>query len=152
MKKRTAIIATIVLFVAITTFAIISHQRRSSSPFLELNMLHSHILTGQPFLTFIVENDRTLTSYYRLRPSGVYEDREEVILTEQEFQHISELLSAVVDDYHYAIDSWLPGEYGSAWFILRHNGYEYVNSIIIPNSLLNLYDELRRLSPLNFPR
>ena len=153
MKKRTAIIMAIVALAAITIFTIFSHQRRSNGPFLELEIRNS-FLSGRPEFAFIIENDRTFTSYYRLMPSGVYEDKEEIILTEQEFQHISDLLDAVVSDYF--ANSYSFPIFGSSvtgmWFILNHNGYEYVNSSMVPRSLLYLEEEIRGLSPMRFPR
>ena len=149
MKKRIVTITAIVLLVAITIFAVVSHQRRNDDPFLELTILYTH-LYGRPHVVFTVKSDRTFISLSR---SGLLEDREELILGEQEFQRISELLSAVIDDYHaetYQFTTFLTRT--SEWYTLKHNGYEYINSSIIPNSLLDLYNELRRLSPLNFPR
>ena len=153
MKKRIVIIIVIVLLaaIAITTFVVINYQRNNDYPFLEFYMMDS---SGRPLLTFIVERDGTFVSYYWLRPSGVFDDREEVILSRQEFQRISELIASVVEDYHYAVNSqfsnftsFIPGES----FIFKHRGYEYVNSNRVPGSLIDLYIELMRLSPLRIP-
>ena len=126
----------------------VNHKSWNNDPLLELSVSQA----GWQPLTFVVENNRIFTSYYRLRPSGAYEDRVETILTEQEFQRISELLSAVINDYYYAIDNWLPRDHGSEWFTLKHNGYTYVDENAVHVSLLRLHDELRRLSLLRLPR
>ena len=153
MKKRIAVITTIILLAVAIVFVAICYQKSNDGPFLELTILYTHS-RERPTVTFIVENDRTFTSYYRLRPSGAYGDSEEIILTEQEFHHISDLLGAVMDDYYHGRDIGFINflHRTSEWYTLKHNGYEYINSSIIPNSLLDLYEELRRLSPLNFPR
>ena len=149
MKKRTAIITAIVLLSMITIFAVISRQRHNDDPLLELS---THHYTWSPRITFIVEHNRTFISYYRLRPSGAYEDREEVILTEQEFQHISELLDVVIG--YYTDHRWRPKENVSGvQFSLWHNGFKYKEvSNVVPGALFHLEDELRRLSPMRFPR
>ena len=149
MKKRIAIIVTIALLIATIIFVIISHQRRNGDPFLEFTITYVHTL-GQPEFTFIIERDRTFTSlsYVGLRLA----EEDEVTLSRQEFQRISELLNAVVDDYYYAIDNWLPRVHGSELYVLKHNGYTYAYDSAVHESLLRLYNELRRLSSLRFPR
>ena len=157
MKKRIVIAIAITLLVAIATFTIISYQRRSSYPFLEFTIIYVH-MSGQPEITFIIERDRVFISYLEVTPDWrlpyTEVERAETALSREEFRRVSELLNAATDYYHYyhsSNDNWIPREQVSEWFILKHNGYEYVNENAIHESLFRLYWELRRLSPLRAP-
>ena len=110
-------------------------------------------------LYFIVENDGTLISYNGISHSGCHltegyfsssnlmrsiREREEIKLSAQDFQHISDLTNEVVEKYDgggaFAITHW--------HITLLYEGTIYGNSTMFVKELMNLVHRILELTPV----
>ena len=161
LKKKyiAAIAALIMLIIAITIFVAINQQKRYEDEDVFAKMaIWNGPLNGNnlPVYYFVIKNDGTLVSYFgtarshhdlsRNRFMLFTRQRDVTVLSDQDFQRISEMVNAVAADNY-------SGEFSRvtthAHILLLHNENIYGGSsgdITVP--LFDLANEILRLSPL----
>ena len=159
-KKSVLLIAAASIVTISALFIIFSHQRRYEDVLMRVVIWTCP--SGErnvPIYDFIVKNDGTLISYYGLSRSRhdhsrthnfirSVQEREKITLSEEEFRHVSELLNAVVENYHREFEDTMAISHEI--ITLFYDGNTYGGMGVRSMRFQRLVDEIFRLAPLNF--
>ena len=158
MKLILLISSILIVATVVVVFVVYSHQRRNDNVLMELVIYGPAAgLFGRGSLIyyFVVKNDGTFISYRgtgRSREDDsrtrnfmrIVHEREQVILNESDFAHISELVDEIVTKEALVLTVL---SYVHIRFI--HNGSIYENDTAWSETLANLYSTIIELSPLS---
>ena len=158
MKKKPilliAIVVAIISTAAIAIFVIHAQQRQDN--LMELVLWpEGGRNRGVPIYYFVVTNDGVLIGYHGLsrRHSDhnrrhnfvrTVRERQQVVLSEEEFLYISELSGKIVSD-----TSDEGGRLGSSFVLFLHNGYTYDSCSFKSEPLVSLIHLLFELTSLS---